>query len=89
MVDAALIGRILQEYRVKKGMSQELLSGLAGLDRMHYSKIERRPAQPHIGYAVQDRTGTGYPAPRDRPDNRRENGQRRQVIKVTSSQRAG
>lgn len=41
MVDAVLIGQILQEYRVKKGMSQELLSGLAGLDRTHYSKIER------------------------------------------------
>ena len=43
MVDAVLIGQILQEYRVKKGMSQELLSGLAGLDRTHYSKIERSP----------------------------------------------
>ena len=43
VVDAALIGQILQEYRVKKGMSQELLSGLAGLDRTHYSKIEIPP----------------------------------------------
>ena len=41
MVDAVLIGQILQEYRVKKGMSQELLSGLAGLDRPHCSKIQR------------------------------------------------
>ena len=46
MVDAVLIGQILQEYRVKKGMSQELLSGLAGLDRTHYSKIERGLRSP-------------------------------------------
>lgn len=48
MVDAALIGQILQEYRVKKGMSQELLSGLAGLDRTHYSKIERGLRSPTL-----------------------------------------
>lgn len=88
MVDAVLIGQILQEYRVKKGMSQELLSGLAGLDRTHYSKIERGLAQPHIGYAVQDRAGAGDPASRDRPDDRRQNGRRGQVIRVIISQRA-
>ena len=48
VVDAALIGQILQEYRVKKGMSQELLSGLAGLDRTHYSKIERGLRSPTL-----------------------------------------
>ena len=41
-------GQILQEYRVKKGMSQELLSGLAGLDRTHYSKIERGLRSPTL-----------------------------------------
>ena len=48
MVDAALIGEILQEYRARKGMSQELLSGLAGLDRTHYSKIERGLRSPTL-----------------------------------------
>ena len=48
MVDTALIGQILQDYRVKKGMSQELLSGLAGLDRTHYSKIERGLRSPTL-----------------------------------------
>mgnify|MGYP004676168595 FL=1 len=48
MVDAVLIGQILQEYRVKKGMSQELLSGLAGLDRTHYSKLERGLRSPTL-----------------------------------------
>ena len=48
MVDAVLIGQVLQEYRAKKGMSQELLSGLAGLDRTHYSKIERGLRAPTL-----------------------------------------
>lgn len=48
MVEAKLIGQVLQEYRTKKRMSQELLSGLAGLDRTHYSKIERGLRSPTI-----------------------------------------
>ena len=48
MVDAVLIGQVLQEYRTRKGMSQELLSGLAGLDRTHYSKIERGLRAPTL-----------------------------------------
>lgn len=48
MVSAEIIGSLLQEYRRKKGMSQELLSGLAGLDRTHYSKIERGLRSPTI-----------------------------------------
>lgn len=39
MVSAALVGQVIQSYRLRKGMSQEVLSGLAGLDRTHYSKI--------------------------------------------------
>lgn len=48
MVSAELIGQILQRYRNSKGMSQEVLSGLAGLDRTHYSKIERGLRCPTI-----------------------------------------
>ena len=48
MVDAALIGRVIQRLRRAKGMSQEVLSGLAGLDRTHYSKIERGLRSPTI-----------------------------------------
>ena len=33
MVSAALVGQVIQSYRLRKGMSQEVLSGLAGLDR--------------------------------------------------------
>lgn len=48
MVPAQLVGDIIKEYRIGKHMSQELLSGLAGLDRTHYSKIERGLRTPSI-----------------------------------------
>lgn len=48
MVDAVLVGRVLQAYRMHRGMSQEVLSGLAGLDRTHYSKLERGLRSPTL-----------------------------------------
>lgn len=48
MVSAELIGTVIQKFRNEKGMSQEVLSGLAGLDRTHYSKIERGLRSPTI-----------------------------------------
>lgn len=48
MVSAELIGTVIQRLRKEKGMSQEVLSGLAGLDRTHYSKIERGLRSPTI-----------------------------------------
>ncbi len=48
MVSAELIGTVIQRFRNEKGMSQEILSGLAGLDRTHYSKIERGLRSPTI-----------------------------------------
>jgi len=48
VVSAETVGRLIREYRLRKGMSQEVLSGLAGLDRTHYSKIERGLRSPTI-----------------------------------------
>lgn len=48
MVNADLIGKVIQNFRKSKGMSQEVLSGLADLDRTHYSKIERGLRSPTI-----------------------------------------
>lgn len=48
MVDTVLVGKVIQKMRNTKGMSQEVLSGLAGLDRTHYSKIERGLRSPNI-----------------------------------------
>ncbi|MBS1402858.1 MAG: helix-turn-helix transcriptional regulator [Oscillospiraceae bacterium] len=47
-VNAKLIGQIIQEYRKKANLSQEVVSGLADLDRTHYSKIERGERMPTI-----------------------------------------
>lgn len=48
MVDAKLVGQVLRNYRKSKKMSQEVLSGLADLDRTHYSKIERGLRSPTL-----------------------------------------
>ena len=48
MVHAEIIGRVIRRFRESKGVSQEVLSGLAGLDRTHYSKIERGLRSPTI-----------------------------------------
>ena len=48
MVSTELIGNIIASHRRAKGLSQEVLSGLAGLDRTHYSKIERGLRSPTI-----------------------------------------
>ncbi len=48
MVDAVLIGKVLRRFRKDKKMSQEVLSGLAGLDRTHYSKLERGLRSPTV-----------------------------------------
>ena len=45
---AELIGKVIAWLRESKGLSQEVLSGLAGLDRTHYSKIERGLRAPTI-----------------------------------------
>ena len=48
MVDAVTVGKTPQEIRKSKGLSQEVLSGLADLDRTHYSKIERGLRSPTL-----------------------------------------
>ncbi len=48
MVNATLVGHVIQKCRKAKGITQEVLSGLADLDRTHYSKIERGLRSPTI-----------------------------------------
>lgn len=48
MVSTELIGSVIANHRKAKGLSQEVLSGLADLDRTHYSKIERGLRAPTI-----------------------------------------
>lgn len=47
LLDAKIVGRVIQRLREEKGLSQEVLSGLADIGRTHLSAIEcgeRRPA---------------------------------------------
>lgn len=48
MLDAMVVGRVIQQFREKKKMSQELLSGLAGIGRTHLSAIERGERKPTL-----------------------------------------
>ena len=48
MISAEQIGTILRQLREKRGLTQEELSGLAALDRTHYSKIERGLRSPTL-----------------------------------------
>ena len=48
MLDTKAVGKTIQVLRRKKGLTQEQLSGLAALDRTHYSKIERGLRSPTL-----------------------------------------
>lgn len=48
MLDAMIVGRVIQGVREKKGMSQELVSGFAGIGRTHLSAIERGERKPTL-----------------------------------------
>ena len=48
MLNSEIIGSVLKELRNNKGLTQEQLSGLATLDRTHYSKLERGLRSPTI-----------------------------------------
>lgn len=48
MLDAELVGRVIQQFREEKRKSQELISGLAGIGRTHLSAIERGERKPTL-----------------------------------------
>jgi len=48
MLDAVIVGCVIQEFRENKKMSQELVSGLAGIGRTHLSAIERGERKPTL-----------------------------------------
>lgn len=48
MLDAEMVGQIIQKFREERGMSQELVSGLAGIGRTHLSAIERGARKPTL-----------------------------------------
>lgn len=48
MLDAFTVGKTIQGYRESKGVSQEVLSGLADICRTHLSAIERGERRPTL-----------------------------------------
>ena len=48
MLDAGLVGKTIAHFRQKKGVSQEVLSGLADIGRSHLSAIERGERKPTL-----------------------------------------
>jgi transcriptional regulator with XRE-family HTH domain len=48
MLDAKIVGMVIQRERERKGLSQDVLSGLADIGRTHLSAIERGERRPTL-----------------------------------------
>lgn len=48
MLDSVAVGRTVAFFRKQKGISQEVLSGLADIGRSHLSAIERGERKPTL-----------------------------------------
>ena len=48
MLDAGLVGSVIAGYRRRAGLSQEVLSGFAGIGRSHLSAIECGERKPTL-----------------------------------------
>ena len=48
MLDALFVGKAIQRVREQKGLSQEVVSGLADIGRTHLSAIERGERKPTL-----------------------------------------
>ncbi len=46
--DSRKIGQIIRALRKRRGLSQEVLSGLAGIARTHLTMIENGTKQPNL-----------------------------------------
>ena len=47
-LDPNAVGEVIAEFRKKKGISQEVISGLADIGRTHLSAIERGERKPTL-----------------------------------------
>jgi transcriptional regulator with XRE-family HTH domain len=58
-MEAAKIGKIIKRFREDRNLSQEVLSGLANVDRSHLSKIELGLRSPTVTvlYKIADALG--------------------------------
>ena len=47
-LDPKLVGKVIADFRKRKNVSQEVLSGLADIGRTHLSAIERGERKPTL-----------------------------------------
>ena len=52
MLSSEAVGRAIADLRREKGLSQEVLSGLAGIGRTHLSAIERGELNPPLKHST-------------------------------------
>ena len=48
MLDPIIVGQVIQRTRERRGLSQEVASGLAAMGRTHWSAIERGVRKPTL-----------------------------------------
>lgn len=48
LLDPRIVGEVIADLRHKKGLSQEVMSGLADIGRTHLSAIERGERKPTL-----------------------------------------
>jgi transcriptional regulator with XRE-family HTH domain len=59
---AEAFGRVLQELRARKGLTQEALALEAGTERSHISALERAEKAPSLGTILSLARALGMPA---------------------------
>ncbi len=47
-LDSKLVGKVIADFRKRKNISQEVMSGLADIGRTHLSAIERGERKPTL-----------------------------------------
>ncbi len=63
-LNAEIVGRVLAEFRMEKGLSQEVLSGLADIGRSHLSALERGERKPTLETLYRISRALGVPMSR-------------------------
>lgn len=48
MLDSKIVGKVIQQFREERGLSQEVVSGFADIGRTHLSAIERGARKPTL-----------------------------------------
>ena len=61
MFDSKVIGKTIRELREQRDLSQEILSGLAGMHKSHLGRIERGEKKANLDSIYKIATALGIP----------------------------